>query len=337
MKVTVIIPTYNYASFIGNAIKSVLAQTCKDWDIIVMDDGSTDNTKAVVEKFVREYPGRIFYHVQKNQGSGAARNNAIRLATGEYIAFLDADDLWLPGKLEHQMKLFQNDPQLTLVYSNAYLVRKGRILGAYIRPDDKCRINEDLFYNLLLRNFIPFASTVVKRSVFDEHLWFDETLYSAQDFEWLMRVIRRHKAGYVDKCLVRYRMHTANVSNRLDIRHKNNLTIIDRNLSLYPEMAQKLGHRLKVRLAEQHYSYGYTLFAAQRMREAREQFAEAIFFSPFYSATLYAYVLLTFCPPVCLAWLRGIKQKLFKPPERISGPGVITARKSSVTEGAIPQ
>ena len=109
--VSVIIPAYNSADFIDEALKSVFDQTYKDLEIIVVDDGSTDDTRAVLEK----YGDRVNYHYQDNNGPASARNRGIKLARGKYIAFLDADDLWLPTKLEKQVALFKNRENLGFV------------------------------------------------------------------------------------------------------------------------------------------------------------------------------------------------------------------------------
>ena len=106
-KVSVIITTYNYGAFIADAIKSVLEQSFQDFEIIVVDDGSTDQTRQVLEPFVKQHQNRIRYFFQDNQGAASGRNKGIKEAKGEYIAFLDADDTFLPLKLEKQMKIIQ--------------------------------------------------------------------------------------------------------------------------------------------------------------------------------------------------------------------------------------
>src|SRR3972149_4226240 len=113
--VSIIIPTYNSDKFISEALCSVLRQTCTDYEIIVIDDGSTDRTKDIIEKTFPEV--RYFYI--PNQGVSRARNYGIRRARGEFIAFLDADDLWLPEKLEKQLKVFKADQEIMMVFTES--------------------------------------------------------------------------------------------------------------------------------------------------------------------------------------------------------------------------
>ncbi len=119
--VSVIIPTYNRADMLDEALRSVFAQTYKDFEVIVVDDGSTDHTRSVVDK----YPHRVRYVHQENQGHALAKNTGIAAADGGYIAFLDDDDTWLPRKLELQMDVLENNPDVDLVYGAGYRVQGG--------------------------------------------------------------------------------------------------------------------------------------------------------------------------------------------------------------------
>jgi teichuronic acid biosynthesis glycosyltransferase TuaG len=119
--VSVIMPAYNSAQFIAAAIDSVLAQTWLHWELLVIDDGSTDDTVKIVENYARQYPNIRILKNSTNQGTGAARNRGIKAATGRFIAFLDADDLWLPLKLEKQLK-FMQEKDLAMTFSSYYLM-----------------------------------------------------------------------------------------------------------------------------------------------------------------------------------------------------------------------
>ncbi len=124
-KVSVIIPTYNRARYITRAIDSVLAQTYKDWELIIVDDGSTDNTRDVVEPYLKDK--RIRYVWQENRGVSAARNKGLDLAQGEYIAFLDSDDFYLPEKLMHSIEILDKYSNVVLVSSNSYVVSNAKL------------------------------------------------------------------------------------------------------------------------------------------------------------------------------------------------------------------
>src|SRR5689334_19281127 len=118
MRTSVVIPAYNYGRYLGRAIDSALAQTRPVDEIIVVDDGSTDNTREVAESFGE----RIIYVYQKNKGLSAARNTGIRKATGDWVAFLDADDWWHPDKIKRQLEAASKDPEIGLVYTASWVV-----------------------------------------------------------------------------------------------------------------------------------------------------------------------------------------------------------------------
>src|SRR3990170_3473675 len=147
-KVSVIIPAYNSARFLPEAIESVLAQTYKDYGIIVIDDGSTDNTKETLEP----YFDKIKYIYQQNQGAASARNTAIRHSQGEYIAFLDADDVWLPEKLHIQVEYLNNNPGIAMVYSPSVTISEDG--GLTDKKNKNMGLpSGDVFDMLFLRNF----------------------------------------------------------------------------------------------------------------------------------------------------------------------------------------
>ncbi len=158
-KVSVIIPTYNSANYLPEAIESVLAQTYKDFEIIVIDDGSTDNTKDVVAPYL----DRIIFSEVPNGGPARARNRAIRESSSEYVAFLDADDIWYPDKLERQLTVFSENQHYSLVHSDAsytrtYSSQEGRTWFSI----KKCVKAGWVFSELLSENFIILSSVIVK-------------------------------------------------------------------------------------------------------------------------------------------------------------------------------
>jgi glycosyltransferase involved in cell wall biosynthesis len=130
-RVSIIVPAYNAAAYLPYAIDSVLAQTYQDWEIVIVDDGSTDNTRAVVDAYRSRLRDRLQYIFQPNRGVSAARNHGIRAARGEFIALLDADDVWLPQRLELGVNALDADPAVGLVHSRvARIDTKGSVTGA---------------------------------------------------------------------------------------------------------------------------------------------------------------------------------------------------------------
>ena len=157
-KVSVIIPTYNRQDLVQEAIDSVLNQTFRDWELIVVDDGSTDQTPSVLQE---RYDSRIIYIYQENQGESAARNRGLYSATGEYVAFLDSDDLWHPKKLQRQIEVFAEKPELGLVSTQAYWINyEGLLLKQ--TPQGYGRKNKDISWqDLVLDNVVAGGGSAV--------------------------------------------------------------------------------------------------------------------------------------------------------------------------------
>src|SRR4051794_17458509 len=169
---TVVMPAYNTAATIGDAIRSVLAQTCSDFELVVVDDGSSDETASVVEQLAVD--GRIRLLGQENQGAAAARNAALAAARGRYVSFIDSDDLWLPAYLDAMAAVLTQAPHAGFGYTDAWTIdrRTGRIGTAtameWQRPPAAPPATADaLLLELLDRNFVYTAATV-PRAVFED-------------------------------------------------------------------------------------------------------------------------------------------------------------------------
>jgi glycosyltransferase involved in cell wall biosynthesis len=209
--VTVVIPTFNRAAIVGRAIRSVLGQTCQDWELIVVDDGSTDGTEPVVTAFS---DNRIKYvRHDRKLGGGAARNTGIRCAQGEYVAFLDSDDEWLPEKIQKELEVFQSsDPAVGLVYTGKMMLDEtGRVLE--IRMPTK---SGWVYEALLDGNFIGSCSRVaVKKQAVERVAGFDETLVAHQDWDLWLRVARVSSVAFVPNCLVKRHLGSGQITGSL--------------------------------------------------------------------------------------------------------------------------
>lgn len=216
--VSVIIPTYNRGSFIKETINSVLNQTYQNFEILVIDDGSTDNTKEIVHSFNDQ---RIQYIHQKHSGFPAvARNTGMKIAKGEYIAFLDSDDLWFPQKLEKQMKLFEIYPGKLLISTNGIIFP----VKPYIRFLDFKRDKIISLNELLRKNIIINSSVLMKRSIINEIGFLDENsaLKSGQDYDYWLRLLKYKENSILilKDILVKYRDHESfRISTSKDPRH----------------------------------------------------------------------------------------------------------------------
>lgn len=229
--VSVIIPTFNRQNLILRAVKSILAQSYENIEIIVVDDGSTDNTKAILEEYIDT--DIIKYVYQENARQAAARNNGIRNSNGDYIAFLDSDDVWLPSKLEKQLALMIADPELAMVYSNQIM---ENVSGENEVIYDKELLGEgDIFSDLLLRVFYCSTQTIlVQRSVIDEVGGFDEDFKNAlEDWEFTLRIAWERKIGVIREPMVkRYENISYNRSYTL-IRIENHRSILNKIFEIF--------------------------------------------------------------------------------------------------------
>jgi glycosyltransferase involved in cell wall biosynthesis len=210
-QVSVIIPSYNSARFVAQAVDSVLAQTYPDFEVIVVDDGSTDDTQVVLAA----YSGRIRYIRQENRGLAGARNTGFLASRGDYLLFLDSDDLIHPDKLALHVSLMEAEPASGLVYSAWQQINADgtQVLGE-VRPNRQGQLLKEL----LRRHFFFFASAaVLRRECLERVGLFDESLQWSEDADMWLRLARAGYAfGYIDLPLVQYRIHedsmTANTS-----------------------------------------------------------------------------------------------------------------------------
>lgn len=206
-KVSVVIPAYNTAAYLPEAIESVLQQTYQDFEILVVDDGSTDNTAEVASR----YTPRIRVIEKENGGPASARNTGMQQAAGEYIAFLDSDDAWVQDKLAEQVGLLDRNPSIGLVFGRAQMVRQ---------VGNKRQLSEVIGYTesptlkfLLFGNFIP-AQTVLFRSACLEQVGYmkeSDALPVAEDYEFWLRFAKHYPLAGINRTLAYYRIHENNL------------------------------------------------------------------------------------------------------------------------------
>jgi len=194
-QVSVIIPTYNRAHVLGEAIESVLAQTYDDLELIVVDDGSQDGTRDVVAS----YSSRLTYLYQENRGVSAARNRGIEQARGSYLSFLDSDDLWLKEKLYLQMECMKEQPEILICYTDEIWIRKG----VRVNQMKKHRKYSGMIFEYCLPLCIVSPSSVlINRQLLDEVGVFDETLEVCEDYDLWLRISARYPIQFIEKPLI---------------------------------------------------------------------------------------------------------------------------------------
>jgi glycosyltransferase involved in cell wall biosynthesis len=241
--VSVIIPAYNAEPHIAETLNSVLAQTFTDLEVIVVDDGSTDCTAKIVEKMARA-DKRVSLLSQQNAGVAAARNAGMKVARGEWLAFLDADDIWYPQKLDRQLQCFQQlDHSVGLVYCWSALIQEtSDLAGGYIAFDFRGNVRPALTY----LNFIGNASTpLIRRSVIDAVGGFDSTLRAQQaqgceDWDFYMSIAERYAFEVVPEFLVGYRQQSSAMSRNAASMINSYSLIMERWRANHPELPPQL-------------------------------------------------------------------------------------------------
>ena len=227
--VSVIIPTYNRAHLIGRAIQSVLNQTYQDFEIIIIDDGSTDNTEDIVKEFQKKDKRIKYIRHEKNRGGSAARNTGIKAAKGEYIAFLDSDDEWLPIKLGRQISEFTNKSKIALVYTGRIIIEEGDRREQSKRYVISCRFGS-VYKQLLEGDFIGTCSSVMVRAdIFKQVEGFDEKLPSRQDWDLWLRIAKDHSISCVPLYLIIYYIGFNQISARLKRILEGTKIVIDKH------------------------------------------------------------------------------------------------------------
>jgi len=197
-RVSVIIPTYNRQDKIVNSIKSVLAQTYTDFELIIVDDGSTDDTQKVIAAILDE---RVKYvRLSKNMGAASARNEGAKIALGELLAFHDSDDEWRPEKLEKQIKYLEEHSEFSMVYC-AYQYNKGNA-NCRIPVEGQEGVEGDILLNLLIKNSIGTPTMLIRRDCFFDVGGFNSSFKCIEDWEFAIRFAEKYYIGFVNEVLV---------------------------------------------------------------------------------------------------------------------------------------
>ena len=193
--ISIIIPTYNRWTFLLQAVESVFKQTFSDYELIVIDDGSTDGTG----EGLKPYENRLQYIYQENRGVSAARNTGLQAARGDWIAFLDSDDYWLPAKLETQVRFFAENPQALICQTEEIWIRHGR----RVNPHKKHRkFSGDIFSPSLIRCIVSPSAVMIRREFLSQIGPFDESLPACEDYDLWLRISCRFPVFLIEEPLV---------------------------------------------------------------------------------------------------------------------------------------
>lgn len=283
IKVSVIIPTYNSKDYIVKAIDSVLAQTYKNIEIIVVDDGSTDNT----EKTVSSYLGKIDYFYKKNGGVSSARNAGIIKSTGEFICFLDADDLYEETKIEKQLSLFLENNKYGMVYSDMALFdERGAIAYSYHGEKNIIGKSGNIFKEQVLSNLISTITVMAKKVVFNDVGLFDEGLRVGEDYDMWLRVTSKYEVGYVPEVLSFYRRGHQSLTTRkpgTSFKDPILVSIIKKHLAANPELRKEIPSlKLRKRLFSPYFDSGWSQYHSGNQLLAFKYFKAGLLQWPFH-------------------------------------------------------
>lgn len=354
--VSVVIPTYNRAELCGAAVRSVLSQTYGRLEVIVVDDGSTDDTEATV----RRYGDPVRYVRQHRSGVAAARNRGMDLADGEFIGFLDSDDTWLPWKIEAQVEILRRLDEVGMVWTDMCAVDPGgrtthptylrRMYPAYrhFSRDElfeksvpcgaiwlncpsawtrrRCYIG-DIFSPMFMGNLVHTSTVLVRRDVQRAVGYFDVTLKtSGEDYDFHLRTCRQVKVAYLDMPSIRYRVGGADQLTSEKLAHwvaRNNLTTVLRTVERDREQIELPPSLVRRRLAGSWRWVGTTELTIDR-KSARGALYTSLGLHPFDAKTAAGY-LLSFLPSVVLRpvkhFLLRARALVYSCTERISASG----------------
>ena len=244
--VSVIIPVYNRLIYLNEAIESVLAQTYRPYEIIVVDDGSTVNVMQKLEP----YAGAVTYLREENRGLASARNFGTQRAQGEFFAFLDDDDMFRPEKLERQVTLLRDNPLVGLIYSDEYLIDKSGVMSETSLSRDRFPplpsgyIARDFFQD----SFIGVMSVLVRRSIFEEMDGFDESLLYNEDDDLWFRILLKYPVICSEYVSGVRRLHDTNMSRDRTSMVYYQLDCIQKYIRCYPEFCLNNADAVKQRV-----------------------------------------------------------------------------------------
>ncbi len=290
--VSVVIPVYNMAGFIAGAVDSALKQSWRALEIIVVDDESSDSTAEALAPYL----SRITYIRQKNAGAAAARNRGIRAARGEYVAFLDSDDVWLEEKIERQLGLFFAAPDIGACHTGARIIDAGGRVIEELPDEGFTQSGQILLPMLLWKSRVLLSSLMVRRECLLRTGEFDETLKTGEDTHFIMRCARLYGFGYLPGKLLLRRAHPDSLTNMAYSSMKNNATFLSlrKALELFPEIDAKTR---RAAFEVRYFHYGYTNFRRGNFAFARMFFRKTLGYS-FFNLRAHMFLILSFFPGI---------------------------------------
>lgn len=222
--VSIIMPVYNGEKYIKEAIESIINQTYSNWELLIVDDGSTDNTASIIKEF---NDSRIKYMYQKNQGPSAARNKGLDLAEGNYIAFIDADDMYVNEKLEKQVAYLEENSDVDIVYNDIKVIDESTEEHYLLKSEGGYSNGNDFLAMLLFRQIIPAPHTILcRRRCFENGVRYNSYYLHAEDYDLTLRLAKSNKFGHLSGTLYICRRHEKNLTNNHQKQLQSEIQII---------------------------------------------------------------------------------------------------------------
>ena len=274
--VSVVLPIYNGVRFIRESLDSVLAQTFRDYEVICVDDGSTDDSLAVLD----EYRQHVTVLHQPNAGQGAARNAGVGHASGMYVAFIDQDDCWYPWKLKQQVLAMERDPEAVLVHCNSdRMEAEGRIVQRGATLEEHSRAMDSSLGRLLGEGLILPSAMLVRRNVFERVGGFDHELRGYEDFDLCARLKQQGTFVFLDEPGMCYRIHQGGSSRSGHTVVRSRERFLKNMMKLYAADESKHGI-LYMLLAECYSDWGMEEMRAGNFREAQRRLFRSLLCNP---------------------------------------------------------
>jgi glycosyltransferase involved in cell wall biosynthesis len=324
--ISVIIPTYNHAQYIIETVKSVLNQTYRDFEIIIIDDGSKDNTRDILNSYIDE--NLVHYIYQESQGVSAARNTGIKVARGKYSAFMDADDIMLPESLAKRIKFMEKHQDIDFVFTDFFLedtksncnpypfLKKREMLlslsPALEKQDGTTYSFHPSYYKMSIKKDIfPITITImVRKKCFEDVGYFDVNLRMSQDEDMWLRIMRKYKVGFIDEPLSIYKRYRSRISTKDELWYIDAIKYLQDFLNKEEIKSDpELTNAVKKRINRMFFGQGHYYMNNKYFRKARMSFLRSLKYN-YRNGRSYLYIAITFLPRRVFDYLKVFKSTI---------------------------
>lgn len=302
--VSIIMPCYNCEQTIEKTLKSIYEQNFTDFYLYCVNDGSTDKTAEILEHYVKSKPNMVVHH-KLNAGQTAAKNDGLKLAQGQYVAFIDSDDLWDSKKLMRQVEYLEQNKQVGLCYTNGFYIdqndKQQELIGISPQLTGQC------LEKIILGNAIVASSVMIRKSILDEVGLFDERLTACENWELWIRFAAKSELAAIDQPLVYYRRHANNMSHNLDKMRKNRLIVISINNQSYRQELKNHKKTIKKAYYTAYRFFGENYLWKLQVKKARWDLFRALRYKP-WDKNIYLMIMKTLLGEALLSKIRQARQ-----------------------------